>query len=278
VLFVYDYWLDDTQILAKSFATFEHSPSPLFSLDASALSQSANVPITGWSDTGFGQTNAFNAPLAQVTSDNDKYASFVSTSTPVTSNASALALAGQSASVVSSASAGSSWTLEVFFYPLATGVAQCALSAGNVAVYVASNGAVTIAGTGAGGGSPLAAGTANFSGWNHVYVSYDSSTYRAGLNGVTTSLGAAGNVGSFGTVLLGSDGLGAVFYGYVRDLRVESAVVYGTGSTYSAPAVALAADGSTQLLANLSGTTSWSSTRTGSIITLLAMNGYTIAS
>jgi hypothetical protein len=175
-LFVYDYWLDDTQILAKSFATFEHSPTPSFTLDASALSQGSGAVLTSWGSTNFAQSNSFNAPLVQVTADGDKYASFVSTSTPVTSTNTAVALYGQNVAVSSNASVDSTWTLECFFYPMPVGIQQCIAYAGGLAIYLSSAGAVTITGTGASGSS---AGTAIFSGWNHVCVSYDGTTYRA---------------------------------------------------------------------------------------------------
>lgn len=256
-LFVYDYWLDDTQILAKSFDTFEHSPTPSFALDASALSQGSGAVLTSWG--GFAQSNAFNAPLVQATSDGDKYASFVSSSTPVTSTNTAVALYGQNVAISSNASVGSTWTVEAFFYPLSAGVSQCVLYAGGLAVYVSSAGAVTVSGTGAAGSS---AGTVNFGNWSHVCISYDGTTYRAGLNGVLTNLGSASNVGVSSSVTLGADNSGTKFYGYVRDLRVSSTNVYGSGSTYTAPASALASDGSTQLLANLTSSASlgWSST------------------
>ena len=96
----------------------------------------------------------------------------------MTSTNTAVALYGQNVAISSNASVGSTWTVEAFFYPLSAGVSQCVLYAGGLAVYVSSAGAVTVSGTGAAGSS---AGTVNFGNWSHVCISYDGTTYRAGL-------------------------------------------------------------------------------------------------
>jgi hypothetical protein len=162
---------------------------------------------------------------------------------------------------------------------MSVGVQQCVVYAGGLAVYLSSAGAVTIAGTGASGSS---AGTAIFGAWNHVCVSYDGTTYRAGLNGVLTNLGSASNVGVASSIIVGADnagGSGSKFYGYARDLRVSNTVVYGSGSTYSAPASALTSGGSTQLLANLTSSVNpgWTTTAYRGAVTFATSSMASIA-
>jgi hypothetical protein len=145
------------------------------------------------------------------------------------------------------------FTMEAWCYPIInTNGIDSLWGSGNYSVMLYHNGTSWTLEVGDGGGNYFTInGTAPIYAWNHMAVTRSGSTFNLWINGVSAGTGTtAGTMKTSGTLVIGGNGNGQNFTGYISDYRLVKGTALYT-SSFVPPSAPLLALQNTTFLSNM---------------------------
>jgi hypothetical protein len=145
------------------------------------------------------------------------------------------------------------FTMEAWCYPIInTNGIDSLWGSGNYSVMLYHSGTSWTLEVGDGGGNYFTiAGTAPIYAWNHMAVTRSGSNFNLWINGVSAGTGTtAGTMKTSGTLIIGGNGNGQNFTGYISDYRLVKGTALYT-SSFVPPSTPLTAVQNTVLLNNM---------------------------
>jgi hypothetical protein len=145
------------------------------------------------------------------------------------------------------------FTMEAWCYPTTTtnGV-DSIWGSGNYSVMLYHNGTAWTLEVGDGGGNYFTiAGTASLNEWHHMAVTRSGSTFNLWIDGVSAGTGTtASALKNSGTLVIGGNGNGQNFTGYMSNFRLVKGTAVYTGN-FARPILPLTLSGNTEIYSNV---------------------------